>query len=75
MIFKCPECGETLTTLNVVVSNVISFGAVSLFDDGSIDNWDLDPDYDDAIDEYSCPHCDYIFPASTQDQIEKYFKE
>ena len=75
MIFKCPRCKNELTSLDVTIINVTSYGTVTLFDDGTIENFDLDQDYDYSIDKYSCPHCGYIFPANSQDQLEKYLQE
>jgi DNA-directed RNA polymerase subunit RPC12/RpoP len=74
MIFKCSKCEQELTSLDVTITNVVVYGSVTLFDDGTIDNWDLDHDYDYSIDEYNCPHCGYVFPAKSQDELEKYLE-
>jgi DNA-directed RNA polymerase subunit RPC12/RpoP len=75
MIFKCPECKKELTQLEVVVSNVTSYGTVSLFDDGTLECWDLDTEYDGSTDTYNCPHCGYEFPIHDEDALTKYLQE
>jgi len=72
---KCPRCKEELTELEVVVSNVVSYGTVSLFDDGTLGDWDLETEYDDSIDTYNCPLCGYVLPVHDEDALTKYLQE
>ncbi len=69
MKFECEKCKKELEYLDVVVTNVTAYGTVSLFDDGTIEDWDLDYKYDGSSDEYSCPHCGFTFPGNSEEQV------
>lgn len=74
-MIKCPECKEEITQLEVMVSNVVSYGIVAVFDDGTLGDWDLDTEYEGSTDEYSCPRCGYTFPVNDEEALTKYLQE